>query len=259
MKIRQAYYFITLFIFLISCSSTFNSKEKLFHGFKPEMMRKKKTVFLPIVLKYREENKYRKKYYSASNEIRVDLKKIEENYNKGLILAKKHFLKKFNILFPHQTEALLNIKNLYKFFKKQQYKNPIIYPLPFVKIAEKIGCRYLIIIIFERPRHVRFKEILATNVSKQNKYPKQHEFEKRNMYWNVNLWHQKGEIFIIDAKKEDYVYHFTGESSVGYKTENSGGYREPYKYPKKFKYYFTRPKHINAVIHFFKLVFECWN
>jgi hypothetical protein len=234
-------YFILIFpLFLLSCSSVDeNVKIKIYHNFKTEQLKQGKTVFLPFIL------------------IEKDRK---ESYLRSFNLAYTKYLKGWSLVLPHQGESLLDTSGAAGLFSELEAKHPLVYHSNWVELGEKIKADYLIITLFNKPKHVNIKDEHRETVYQQQPGTEHEVPRSVPIFTEINMWYQKGELIIIDVKNKRVVYSLEKETKSGYSRRSSRGYgattiRETLAKESGKEI----PTFSNAIVLFFKTIFEEWN
>ncbi len=229
----------SLLALIISCSSADeNVKIKRYYGFNPESMKNEKIVFLPFVL---------------------EKPSLKRKYKKAFMLAQDKYLKNRKISFPHQTESMLDARKVYSEFNKAKSLNPLTKPEPFVEIGKKVGYRFIVLMKFNKPKHVKVKRKYRKTRMVYDKQKDMDVFRTVNVFVNVNMWFQKGKLYIIDVEKGKCVYFLSKETKSGYNRESTRSYS-----PATVRDLIASsggdsiPTHLNTLVLFFKGVFERW-
>ncbi len=240
MKKLVSYILIFAFIILSSCSSADeNVKVNTFHGFSPENLKKQKIVFLPYILESPD---------------------LKSTYRKAFMRAKDRYIKEWKISYPHQSESMLDAYRIFSAFVKLKKINPLTHAKKFAKIGKKVKYRYLVILKFKKPSHVKLKKMIRKTVWVYDKENDMRFPQTSNVYINIDMWYQKGEVYIIDSKKRECVYHLSKETKSGYRRESSRSFL-PSTFRELIKSGSDKsiPTHLNAVFLFYKGLFQSWN
>mgnify|MGYP001019206922 CR=1 FL=1 len=238
MKKKLSLTLIIIISICISCTGN-DVRELTFDNFKPTMMKKAKSAFMPLI------------FYNENNDIL---------YLKNFMTAYEEFLKGWKLIFPHQTYALLDTSSVLSKFNEVSKFEVSQRIQAWVEIGEKIQAQYIIICILQKPNHVTIKKTKREIEYRTERNSTTQIPVTVTSFIDVNIWYLKGDVYIIDVKEKKMVYSFFAESKAGYRRGSTRGFGiTSFTEAIESLSEESEPSLKKAVYFFFKTLFKKWN